>query len=221
MRVRAEHWQMLLELCEANPELITNKFNGPDGKTKGHALWQNVAHKLNSLGFGEKTKDEWRRALTDWKCKTKAKAAKIKLEINRTGGGAANYIPLSEIENRLLALMGSKAIEGDVNIVELGFGNETNICGIEADHSLDHPYTKKGKLPLASMNNISTATPKRKITESTAHPVKRIRHVELQRLSKNLLAINEEALKTLQNIDNNMGSIAESLRDIKEILQKK
>ena len=61
MRVRAEHQQMLLDMCEKNPELISNKFNGPQGKARGHVLWQTVAQKLNSLGFGEKSQEEWRK----------------------------------------------------------------------------------------------------------------------------------------------------------------
>lgn len=61
MRVRLEHWTLLLDICEKNSELITNKFNGPEGKAKGHTLWQHVAHRLNSLGFGEKSKEDWRR----------------------------------------------------------------------------------------------------------------------------------------------------------------
>lgn len=61
MRVRAEHWQLLLSFCETNPELITNRFNGSEGKAKGQALWQTVATKLNSLGFGEKTVEGWRK----------------------------------------------------------------------------------------------------------------------------------------------------------------
>lgn len=61
MRVRTEHWALLLSICEKNPELITNRFNGPEGKSKGHILWQNVAQQLNSLGFGEKTKEDWRK----------------------------------------------------------------------------------------------------------------------------------------------------------------
>lgn len=64
MRVRVEHWAVLLSLCEEHPELITNKFNGVDGKAKGHILWESVALKLNSLGFGEKTKEDWRRVCT-------------------------------------------------------------------------------------------------------------------------------------------------------------
>lgn len=61
MRVRLEHWQILLDFCEKNTEIITNKFNGPDGKAKGNVLWQSLSQKLNSLGFGEKSKDEWRK----------------------------------------------------------------------------------------------------------------------------------------------------------------
>lgn len=61
MRVRPEHWSLLLDISERNKEIITNKFNGPEGKTRGNALWQNIANELNSLGFGEKSKEEWRR----------------------------------------------------------------------------------------------------------------------------------------------------------------
>lgn len=61
MRVRQEHWDLLLVMCERNPELITNKFNGSEGKAKGHALWKTVTQQLNSLGFGEKSTENWRK----------------------------------------------------------------------------------------------------------------------------------------------------------------
>lgn len=61
MRVRAEHWHMLLDMCERNPEIVTNKFNGPQGKAQGNALWKTVASQLNSLGYGEKSSDGWRK----------------------------------------------------------------------------------------------------------------------------------------------------------------
>ncbi|CAG9763568.1 unnamed protein product [Ceutorhynchus assimilis] len=86
MLVRMEHWQLLLELCDRNPELITNKFNGPEGKVKSHALWKTVTSKSNSLGYGEKPMEGWRKALTDWKSETKSKAAAIKREMQKTGG---------------------------------------------------------------------------------------------------------------------------------------
>lgn len=61
MRVRSEHWEVLLSSCEENPQLITNRFSGFEGRAKGNALWQNIAIKLNSMGFGEKTVDGWRK----------------------------------------------------------------------------------------------------------------------------------------------------------------
>ncbi|CAH1982533.1 unnamed protein product [Acanthoscelides obtectus] len=61
------------------------------------------------------------RALIDWKCKTKAKASQIKQEIVKTGGGPANYVPLSDAEKRLLSLMGTKSVQGD-DVCEMGFG---------------------------------------------------------------------------------------------------
>lgn len=61
MRVRPEHWQLLLELCEKTPEVITNKFNGPEGKTRLNVLWQNIVIQLNSLGLGEKSVEGWRK----------------------------------------------------------------------------------------------------------------------------------------------------------------
>lgn len=61
MRVRSEHWEVLLSSCEENPQLITNRFSGFEGRAKGNALWQNIAIKLNSMGFGKKPVDGWRK----------------------------------------------------------------------------------------------------------------------------------------------------------------
>lgn len=57
----AQHWKVLLNICEKHPNLITGKFNGTKGKAEGHTLWANVAIKLNALGLGVKSVVEWRR----------------------------------------------------------------------------------------------------------------------------------------------------------------
>lgn len=61
MRVTPQHWEVLLNICEKHPNLITGKFNGVQGRAEGNILWANVATKLNELGMGEKTIVEWRR----------------------------------------------------------------------------------------------------------------------------------------------------------------
>lgn len=61
MRVTPQHWEVLLEIAEKHPYLLTGKFNGAQGKADGHMLWQIVVTKLNGLGLGEKTEGGWRR----------------------------------------------------------------------------------------------------------------------------------------------------------------
>ncbi|CAG9771676.1 unnamed protein product [Ceutorhynchus assimilis] len=68
----------------------------------------------------------WRKALTDWKSKTKSKAAAIKREMQKTGGGSNDAPPLSILENKLLAIMGTKSVFGDEEVPEIGFGNHDN-----------------------------------------------------------------------------------------------
>ncbi|KAJ8913912.1 hypothetical protein NQ315_005709 [Exocentrus adspersus] len=120
MRVTSQHWEEFLSVAERHPALITSKFNGAQGKAKGNALWTSVATKLNSLGFGEKCVAEWRRAVTDWKSKTKAKASRLRLSSSQTGGGPVDATPLTPLENKLLLLMGKKGFEGDEGVKEMG-----------------------------------------------------------------------------------------------------
>lgn len=61
MRVQAEHWATLLDFCEQCPWIITNKFEGPDGRMKYNEAWEKVTVLLNSLGYGTKTKEEWKK----------------------------------------------------------------------------------------------------------------------------------------------------------------
>nr|CAH7753539.1 unnamed protein product [Callosobruchus chinensis] len=117
MRVRSEHWQVILEFCEQNTELLGGKFNSSQGKAKANQLWLTLANRLNSLGFGEKSVESWRKALVDWKSKMKAKAATLKQAMEQTGGGPSIVPPLTDLEMRLINLM-SPTFEG---VPELGF----------------------------------------------------------------------------------------------------
>ncbi|CAH2007654.1 unnamed protein product [Acanthoscelides obtectus] len=189
--------------AKKNREVISNKFNGPDGKAKGHELWQNSTHQLNSLGFGVKNKEDWRRALIDWKCKTKAKASKIKQEIVKTGGGPANYVPLSDAEKRLLSLMGTKSVQGD-DVCEMGFGqvtttsNTTDIFNSTMEASSCNVINQENRqnynikiLPDHNYTPTNTKTPSRK-HQRTAY------QRTYQRNSNRLTTITEESLQVLK-----------------------
>lgn len=46
----------------------------------------------------------------------------MKRDQNKTGGGPSELHPLSTLEEKLLSIMGTTALDGDNMIQELGFG---------------------------------------------------------------------------------------------------
>ncbi|XP_028151379.1 uncharacterized protein LOC114344754 [Diabrotica virgifera virgifera] len=229
MRVRTEHWEILLSFCEENPQLITNKFIGSDRRTKGIALWKTVSTALNSLGYGQKTIDGWKKTLTDWKSKTKAKAASLRREQEKTGGGSSQLTPLSALEKRLLSLMGIQAVLDNEYVPELQFEEvEVHYVDIEMPKStikVEHDYHIESQVddtsnkPSTSRANLSerdNKSAKRKFdyqdetetSESQPNP-----HITVP-LSNNPLDLNQESLQLLQNISDNTDSMVRSLEDI-------
>lgn len=57
----------------------------------------------------------------DWKSDTKAKASNIKKSSGATGGGEKLPIELTELELRLLNIMGHISVEGNIAVDEAGF----------------------------------------------------------------------------------------------------
>ncbi|CAG9770465.1 unnamed protein product [Ceutorhynchus assimilis] len=133
MRVRPEHWALLLQMCEKNPEIITDKFKGP-GKAKVHAVWEQVTQELNGLGFGKKSAYHWRKTLIDWKCKTKNKAGGINRKRKVNDDKTVHYVsvPLSEYEKKLLSLMGTTSNGNDVQ--KMGFKKINQSWEEEEEH---------------------------------------------------------------------------------------
>ena len=61
MKVNQNHWLCFLEEAEKRPELITGRFFGVAGRATANTLWTDLSTKLNSLGYGQKTTEEWRK----------------------------------------------------------------------------------------------------------------------------------------------------------------
>lgn len=122
MKVSPKHWEVFLDYAEKYPQIITGKFQSLNGKQEQQKMWTKISEKLNALGMGEKSAQKWKAAVIDWKSKTKTKAAQIKSHITKTGGGGPAK-KLSEIEERLLALIGWTAVHGDASLEEVGIEN--------------------------------------------------------------------------------------------------
>lgn len=70
------------------------------------------------------------QAIGRWKSKVKAKVRRQRQEMSATGGGSMRTIPLTQTEEKLMAIIGWKAVTGDSN-KELGIvdSNTTNNKG--------------------------------------------------------------------------------------------
>ncbi|CAH1973495.1 unnamed protein product [Acanthoscelides obtectus] len=101
------------------------------------------------MGFGFRSVEKWKMAVGRWKSKVKAKAAQLRVESHKTGGGCLNVAPLTDTEERLMKLIGWKSVTGSSN-AELGLGS---IRPIAAHQPL--PELK----PFIEGNTSKTATP--------------------------------------------------------------
>ncbi|XP_030753641.1 uncharacterized protein LOC115880551 [Sitophilus oryzae] len=146
-----------------------------------------------------------------------------------TGGGPAQCVPLSELENRLLNLMETVAVEGD-NVAEMGFGQVTVIqflepsvvvvtpeaagrselisssCGLKRpmEPNLDHDYTAE----TSGGSSRSSSAVKRQVKFKPSRRIKLLREGVCNRL----IDLSEETLNTLKCIEENTRAIAESFK---------
>ncbi|XP_018576986.1 uncharacterized protein LOC108915442 [Anoplophora glabripennis] len=213
--------------------LITNKFNGIEEKAVGNNLWKSIAIKLNSLGYGEKTINEWRRAVTDWKSKVKSKASRIRNSLLQTGGGSFDAPQLTPLEEKLLSLMGTKCIAGDVGVQELGQNIKSHsqastpqiVHEIEVVDTSSQMDKSSEEVMDDEITNIdhdySINNGKRCNNNDHATKMKRQKITSIPRISKNLVEMTSQSLKILESIDTNISRIANSFQDLIDILGAK
>jgi hypothetical protein len=75
--------------------------------------WDNVASIVNACGLGlERTGPQIKNKWMDLKYRTKKKASVLKNDLLKTGGGPRKEKPLTDIEQRILALIGETCVSG-------------------------------------------------------------------------------------------------------------
>ena len=94
---------------------------------------------MNAASFGGRTEDQVRKQLCDQKTKVRAKAAAIRRERQKTGGGPASADTLSPLEDILLSTMNPQIIVGIIP-------NGDSIGAVEVAKE-NHPSNKEPPLP--------------------------------------------------------------------------
>ncbi|XP_041968788.1 uncharacterized protein LOC121725755 isoform X1 [Aricia agestis] len=145
MRTSATQFQLMVEYMEKNGDL-SKPSEGPQGRVINAQKWNELTDLLNADATGDtKTAEKWRKVWSDYKNNIKRKASRIHRSALTTGGGPARKLKLSEIEERVLRVLGTQAATGIMTIDEVGLEEETSTLLLsdpssQASHPLQEMY---------------------------------------------------------------------------------
>ncbi|KAJ8728931.1 hypothetical protein PYW07_006627 [Mythimna separata] len=113
-RVSNEQLEELLDYLAEHTTLVKGVGLGSRSKESIDRQWNDLARKLNAFGSGSsKTGDRWKKYWADLKHKSKSRLAKRRQDALGTGGGPSTQEDLSEVDKKVLAIIGDQAVYGD------------------------------------------------------------------------------------------------------------
>ncbi|KAI4468211.1 dek protein [Holotrichia oblita] len=114
-RTTQEQYNILINAVEENPTMKLGKIQITE-KKEVDKMWADVTKKLNNCRGPQKTVDQWKRTFIEYKSKIKSKARQNLVECRGTGGGPKMVKPLTDIEERLMGLIGKVTCSGDPSL---------------------------------------------------------------------------------------------------------
>ncbi|XP_071576516.1 uncharacterized protein [Temnothorax nylanderi] len=231
MRVTEDHWATLVEYAEENNEIVTNQLLGPRGREMLRQKWDILTILLNSIGKGSKTVTEWKKSFNDWKSNTKKKYSIIRQSQTGTGGGPSCGLMLSDIELRLLQLMGQTALTGDEGVQEYGLpkqnlmqktrknmnaSSETVALTQQKSNTENVQKRKYEDIDNYSIDEMNENTTKENTTNVYSPNVTSSRKKKIE-LSCQIERMNNNTLDVLKSIDSNIGRIATDFKNFVSI----
>ncbi|XP_026736069.1 uncharacterized protein LOC113506112 [Trichoplusia ni] len=120
MRTSHPQYTIMVEFMEKHGDL-SKPSGGPRGRHYVQLKWKELSDMLNSDGTGDsRTEEKWRKVWSDFKNNVKRKWAKINRSAHGTGGGPALQLTLTDLETRVMNIIGVQAATG-MPIQEAGF----------------------------------------------------------------------------------------------------
>ncbi|XP_034248567.1 uncharacterized protein LOC117649705 [Thrips palmi] len=118
----AQTKEMVRYMCE-HPKFARGAQMGYDGTRTREEMWEELAGILNKLG-GRKEVEQWQVSWRDIKSKATAKAAGNRKDRAATGNKEITTIPLTELEQKVVAIYGKEYSEGSAVLDTLVEENE-------------------------------------------------------------------------------------------------
>ncbi|CAH0725458.1 unnamed protein product, partial [Brenthis ino] len=124
MRTSPSQFQSLVEFMERTGDL-SKPTEGSQGRITNIQMWVRLTKLLNSDSSGDtKTAGKWRKVWSDLKNNTKRKAARIEQSDGKSNGGRAHKLKLSDLEQRVLNIIGQSITTEVVEFPEITLDQE-------------------------------------------------------------------------------------------------
>ncbi|XP_017485481.1 PREDICTED: uncharacterized protein LOC108374036 isoform X2 [Rhagoletis zephyria] len=117
-RTTAEQLSRMVDFLTETPGLAGSRFQKLHGKSDCDKKWTDLASMLNSLGGSVKNIDQWRTVWRDLKSRASIKVRDRKRKQAMTGNNPINEEPPTELERRVIALVGSDYVQGHETVAE-------------------------------------------------------------------------------------------------------
>ncbi|XP_036327415.1 uncharacterized protein LOC118740023 [Rhagoletis pomonella] len=108
----------MLDFFLDNKGLAEGKFSAIHGRQEASRKWEVLAMLLNSTNGAEKSAAQWQVVWRDLKSRTSVKARERRKQMAATGNAPMLTAPLSDLDQKVLSLLGTEYVEGSSQCVE-------------------------------------------------------------------------------------------------------
>ena len=104
--------EVLLQEITQRKKIIFSSLSAGCTNTNKKEAWEAVTRAVDAVSGEGRTIEDVKKKWFDLKCETKRTIAKFRREMQRTGGGTADTTPMSELDQRIGAIIGETALSG-------------------------------------------------------------------------------------------------------------
>ncbi|CAK1585221.1 unnamed protein product [Parnassius mnemosyne] len=126
MKTSSSQFDLMVTYMEQHGDL-SKPSNNARGRIACIKNWEELGQFLNSDGSGDtKSTEKWKKVWSDYKNNIKKKAARLHKAARGTGGGPATHVKLTDLEQRVLNLIGLQVATG-LAVEEAGLSKGTYV----------------------------------------------------------------------------------------------
>ncbi|XP_017461888.1 PREDICTED: uncharacterized protein LOC108355228 [Rhagoletis zephyria] len=200
-RASAEQLNAMIDLLTENEGLASGKFQSLHGKLEYQKKWAEMAQKLNAMGGAVKSVEQWHTVWRDLKSRISVRVRDRKRQQALTGNRPIDQPPLTDMERRVIPLIGSNYIEGHEAVPDnVPLEEELQLAMEDGEEILFHAVTSASEFGADSEVQARTA---KSSAQTPRRGLKRKRTEEESDAQKKFLEIAEKQADVLKMVAEN------------------